>query len=162
MRAWNVHYHHHRAMFDVFAQTFFQFIFRGKYVPGELECDRTVSTHTGYSNASFFTIHRVGVCTSDTLEQEWHEAKEGNADVMVPGGDEDDVAENDSREDEDGDGVGGDELFNRCINTALEAQEVRRQIGLARNSAKRSHGIKHTKEFMAKNVRNLKRRSVHI
>lgn len=43
---------------------------------------------------------------------------------MVPGG-SDSADGRDNDDGLDGDEVGGDELFNRCINNALEAQEVK-------------------------------------
>ena len=55
--------------------------------------------------------------------QQWREAKEGGADVMALGGN-DSGADDDDEDDLEGTGVGGEELFNRCINNALEAQEV--------------------------------------
>lgn len=55
--------------------------------------------------------------------QQWREAKEGGADVMALGGD-DSGADEDDDDDLEGSGVGGEELFNRCINDTLEAQEV--------------------------------------
>lgn len=58
--------------------------------------------------------------------QQWREAKEGGADVMALGGGNDSGADDDDDEDDEleGSGVGGEELFNRCINDTLEAQEV--------------------------------------
>ncbi|CAN0432652.1 unnamed protein product, partial [Scytosiphon promiscuus] len=52
---------------------------------------------------------------------QWREKKEGNADVMALGSDnEGDGGDDDGLEES---GVSGDELFNRCINNTLEAQE---------------------------------------
>lgn len=57
------------------------------------------------------------------MRQQWREAKEGDADVMVPGDDDEDMATDFDQED-----VAGDEVFNRCINDTLEAQEVHKFV----------------------------------
>lgn len=56
------------------------------------------------------------------LSQQWREAKEGDADVMALDSDDDGVE--DDEDGSEGNDVSGDELFNRCINNALEMQEV--------------------------------------
>lgn len=58
------------------------------------------------------------------VEQQWREAKEGDADVLALGGDDDNGVDDDDDDDLEGSGIPGDELFNRCINATLEAQEV--------------------------------------
>ncbi|CAM9374999.1 unnamed protein product, partial [Ectocarpus sp. 13 AM-2016] len=51
---------------------------------------------------------------------QWHEAKEGDADVMALGSDDEGADDDDDLEESH---VPGEELFNRCINRTLEAQE---------------------------------------
>lgn len=43
---------------------------------------------------------------------------------MALGGNDSGADEDDDEDDLEGSGVGGEELFNRCINDTLEAQEV--------------------------------------
>ncbi|CAM9146601.1 unnamed protein product, partial [Hapterophycus canaliculatus] len=60
---------------------------------------------------------------------QWREAKEGGADVMALGSDNEEGGGDDDHDDHDLEesGVSGEELFNRCINNTLEAQEVPHQ-----------------------------------
>ncbi|CAM9409830.1 unnamed protein product [Pylaiella littoralis] len=73
---------------------------------------------------------------------QWREAKEGDADVMALGSDDDD----DSLEGSNG-GVSGDEMFNRCINSTLEAQEDSSQYLVVVVSAKCLRGLKREDVF---------------
>lgn len=60
------------------------------------------------------------------MTQNWREVKRGSADVMAFDVDAGEVEGGASLSVEDEEGmITGDEIFNRCINATLEAQEVR-------------------------------------
>ncbi|CAB1116462.1 unnamed protein product [Ectocarpus sp. CCAP 1310/34] len=74
---------------------------------------------------------------------QWHEAKEGDADVMALGSD-DEGADDDDLE---GSYVPGEELFNRCINRTLEAQEDSNEYMVVVASAKCLRALKREDVF---------------
>ena len=58
------------------------------------------------------------------MAQRWREVKDGGADVMTL--DNGEIGADEEEDDlEEIAVVSGDEIFNRCINAALELQEVR-------------------------------------
>ncbi|CAM9714504.1 unnamed protein product [Scytosiphon promiscuus] len=76
---------------------------------------------------------------------QWREKKEGDADVMALGSDnEGDGGDDDGLEES---GVSGDELFNRCINNTLEAQEDSSDYMVVTVSAKCLRGLKREDVF---------------
>eukprot|EP00903_Cladosiphon_okamuranus_P013353 g12445.t1 len=84
---------------------------------------------------------------------QWHEAKEGGADVMALGSEEDGMDDDDDDDGMDDDhvegssGVSGEELFNRCINVTLEAQEDSSEYTVVVASAKCLRALKREDVF---------------
>ncbi|CAM9369469.1 unnamed protein product [Ectocarpus fasciculatus] len=75
---------------------------------------------------------------------QWHEVKEGDADVMALGSDDDGADDDDDLE---GSYVPGEELFNRCINRTLEAQEDSSEYMVVVASAKCLRALKREDVF---------------
>ncbi|CAM9531119.1 unnamed protein product [Ectocarpus sp. 6 AP-2014] len=75
---------------------------------------------------------------------QWHEAKEGDADVMALGSGDEGADDDDDLE---GNYVPGEELFNRCINRTLEAQEDSSEYMVVVASAKCLRALKREDVF---------------